>query len=197
MPLYIDNSTFFGSTKTSFTSSGLAFIKIETIISFIQTDLPEPVAPATKRCGVLSISHHFTLPIISFPSPTASTAELVCLGIASSVSLKVTIWGASLGISIPTVLFPGIGAWILISFFASASDISLFIVKSFDTLVPDDRESSYWVTVGPIFTSTTFPLIPKSFKTCSKTEIFFSIKAWSVPFLFFFPISSKSIGGSV
>ena len=31
-------------------------------------------APATRRCGVLSISHHFTLPMISLPSPTASNS---------------------------------------------------------------------------------------------------------------------------
>ena len=166
-------------------------------MSLIQTDLPEPVAPATKRCGVLLISHHFTLPIMSLPRATASNWLLVWLGISSNVSLKVTICAASFGISIPTVLLPGIGAWILTSFLARAREISLFIVSILDTLVPDAIESSYWVTVGPIFTSTTFPDIPKSFNTCSRTSIFFSTSVWSVAFFLFFAGFNNSIGGNL
>ena len=56
IPLYIDNSTFLGSTKTSLTSSGLALISIEQIIPLTQTDLPEPVAPAISICGVFTRS---------------------------------------------------------------------------------------------------------------------------------------------
>ena len=37
------------------TSSGVARIMIEVIIEFTNDDLPEPVAPATSRCGILAM----------------------------------------------------------------------------------------------------------------------------------------------
>ena len=43
------NSTFLGSTKTSFKSFGLLLNKKEVMMVFIHTDLPEPVAPATSK----------------------------------------------------------------------------------------------------------------------------------------------------
>ena len=38
----------------------------------IHTDLPEPVAPAMRRCGILAISATTVLPAISFPPPKES-----------------------------------------------------------------------------------------------------------------------------
>ena len=45
-------SNFLGSIRINFTSSGFALYKIDTIIVLIQTDLPAPVAPATRRWGI-------------------------------------------------------------------------------------------------------------------------------------------------
>ena len=50
--LYGVNSTFLGSIKTNFTSSGFVRIKTEEIIALTQTDLPLPVAPAINKCGI-------------------------------------------------------------------------------------------------------------------------------------------------
>ena len=38
------------------------------IIVLIQTDFPDPVAPAIKRCGIFAISVTIVLPAISFPT---------------------------------------------------------------------------------------------------------------------------------
>ncbi len=40
----------------------------ERIIAFIATDLPEPVVPATSRCGILARSATMDLPVMSLPS---------------------------------------------------------------------------------------------------------------------------------
>ena len=49
MPLYTDSSTILGSTRINFTSSGLRLNKILEINVLTQTDLPEPVEPATNK----------------------------------------------------------------------------------------------------------------------------------------------------
>ena len=123
-PLYIDNSTFLGSTITNFTSSGLALIRIEAITQLIHTDLPLPVAPAIKRCGVALISAHLTVPMISFPSPTARIVLSLGAGNLDNISLNETAEFTLLGSSIPIVLFPGIGACILTSLAAKLRAIS-------------------------------------------------------------------------
>ena len=50
--LYCESSTFLGSIKIILTSSGRLVIRIERIMAFKQTDLPVPVRPAIKRCGM-------------------------------------------------------------------------------------------------------------------------------------------------
>ena len=54
MPSYEVSSTRFGSTSTIRTSSGVARIRIEMIIELMQVDLPAPVAPATRMCGIFA-----------------------------------------------------------------------------------------------------------------------------------------------
>lgn len=49
IPLYTLNSTTLGSIIRSFTSSGEALYRILIISVLMQTDLPEPVAPAIRR----------------------------------------------------------------------------------------------------------------------------------------------------
>ena len=40
------------------------------MMELIQTDLPEPVAPAISRCGILAMLATVMLPAISLPSAT-------------------------------------------------------------------------------------------------------------------------------
>ena len=54
MPSYAVSSTRFGSTRIMRTSSGVVRIRIDEIMEFTKLDLPEPVAPATSRCGILA-----------------------------------------------------------------------------------------------------------------------------------------------
>ena len=91
---------------------------------FIQTLLPEPVAPAIKTCGIFAISATTSFPATSFPSANASLD--LCPWNASDeiISLKCTTSFSTFGISIPTACFPGIGASILILSAAKFSAIS-------------------------------------------------------------------------
>ena len=48
------SSTRLGSTRIIRTCCGVARIMMEVIMEFTNEDLPEPVCPATSRCGVLA-----------------------------------------------------------------------------------------------------------------------------------------------
>ena len=54
MPSYAVSSTRLGSTSTIRTSSGVARTMTEVIRQLMQEDLPEPVAPATRMCGIFA-----------------------------------------------------------------------------------------------------------------------------------------------
>ena len=54
MPSYGVSSTIFGSIRIIRTSSGVARDSSETSIELTKLDLPEPVDPATSRCGILA-----------------------------------------------------------------------------------------------------------------------------------------------
>ena len=47
------------------TSSGVALKSMDKIIAFTPTDLPEPVVPATNKCGALAKSVTTGLPEMS------------------------------------------------------------------------------------------------------------------------------------
>ena len=71
-PLYIENSTRFGSIKINLKSSGeVLYIKLIKM-PFRHTLLPEFVAPATKRCGIFARLQSLILPAISLPKAKAS-----------------------------------------------------------------------------------------------------------------------------
>ena len=131
-------------------------MNIEHIIELMQTDLPEPVDPATSKCGIFVKSATIGLPIKFLPKVTMIPYLWTKLLFASNISLNATALTDSFGISIPIVLFPGIGAWIRTSFAAKANAISLLIDKILLTLVPAGTTISYCVTAGPICISTTF-----------------------------------------
>ncbi len=54
MPSYGVSSTIFGSIRIILTSSGVARASSETSIELTKLDLPEPVEPATSRCGIFA-----------------------------------------------------------------------------------------------------------------------------------------------
>src|SRR3954470_6459449 len=66
------SSTCLGSTSTIRTSFGEDRSRIDDSIALTQPDLPEPVVPATSRCGILARSVQTELPAMSLPSQTAS-----------------------------------------------------------------------------------------------------------------------------
>jgi len=64
-----------GSTRIIRTSSGVARSRIELRMALIDPDLPEPVVPAIRRCGILARSHATGLPEMSLPSQAVSGLE--------------------------------------------------------------------------------------------------------------------------
>ena len=143
------SSTCFGSTMISFTSSGFALYKILIMSVLIQTDLPEPVAPAISKCGIFAISATTTCPLISLPTANAMLEGNFWKLSDSSRSRKNTGWLSLFGTSMPTAGLPGIGASIRISAAAKFSLISSAKFVIFDTFTPCSGCNSYRVTDGP------------------------------------------------
>ena len=164
------------------------------MIPLIQTDLPEPVAPATSKCGVLSISNQTACPIMFFPKIASNLELSFDFGTDSMTSRKPTVVIFSFGSSIPTVDLPGIGASIRTSFLAIAKEISRLILSSLLTFVPEFNSNSYCVTAGPSVTATTLPIIPKSRNTFSRARIFFSICSLLFTFLALFFVKISVLG---
>ena len=54
------------------TSSGVALNSIDKIIAFTPTDLPEPVVPATSKCGARAKSVTTGAPVMSCPNAKVS-----------------------------------------------------------------------------------------------------------------------------
>jgi len=133
----------------SFTSSGFALYKILIISVLIQTDLPEPVAPAISRCGILAISVTITCPLISLPTANAML-DLEFLKLFDSTSSRnATIEFSLFGTSIPIAALPGIGASIRISAAARFNLISSARPRILLTLTPCSGCISNRVTAGP------------------------------------------------
>ena len=110
----------------------------------------------------------------------------------SLIDTGIIVW---LGISIPTVLLPGIGASILTSFADNSSAISLDILSTLFTLVPLCSSISYWVTAGPTCISITLATIPKSLNTLSSFLVFAAITSVELTLPLDLGILSKFIDG--
>ena len=63
-------------------------MRMEAINELIHTDLPEPVEPATSKCGIFEISAHFIWPIMSFPRATVSRITSIHKEIALALAAK-------------------------------------------------------------------------------------------------------------
>ena len=108
------------------------------IKSLIPTDLPDHVAPATSKCGISSSDLTICAPVISLP--TVRLVKLLCIDLVNSmplrISLIITICGLGLGISIPTLSVPGMGARILRDLLLRASEISFLYPSILVILTP-------------------------------------------------------------
>ena len=164
------------------------------IIEFIQTDLPEPVAPAIKRWGISSIPDNRIFPSTSLPK-VSGISDLIFLNSLESISsLRETASFSLFGTSMPTTVFPGIGASILRSELARAIAILSLNPTILDNFIPGAGFNSYEVITGPRFIATTFASIPKFFIVSS--IIFpFSITSFFENRPFTFAKSSNAISG--
>ena len=113
--LYTLSSTTLGSISNNFTSSGEDLYIILIIIVFMHTLLPEPVAPAISKWGILSIEETTGLPVTSFPKDNGISESISLYSSDKRISFKYTLSLILFGTSMPTAAFPGIGASILIS----------------------------------------------------------------------------------
>ena len=87
-------------------------------IALIAPDLPAPVVPATRMCGIFARSAPIALPATSLPSQTVSGDQ--SFGGSWKTSPRRTIRRCALGTSTPTACLPGIGARMRMSVAASA-----------------------------------------------------------------------------
>ena len=195
IPLYTESSTTLGSIISSFTSLGFALYIMLVIIVFIHTDFPEPVLPATNKCGIFAISVVTTSPATSFPKANVNF-DLFSVNLSDSIiSLNATIDFALFGTSIPTVCFPGIGASILI---VSASKLKAISSAKFAillTLTPSAGANSYLVIAGPTETFSTFADTPKLYNVFLNFSAVDS-RAFLLPVSCDSPTFNNSIGGT-
>ena len=80
------------------------------IIVFTQTDYPEPIVPATSKCGSLARSATYGVPDVVLPNASGSRLEESEYSGEFRISFSLTICGLRFGISTPTAALPGIGA---------------------------------------------------------------------------------------
>ena len=116
---------------------------------FVITDLPEPVVPAIRRCGILPKSATTARPEISFPTAKVNGDVASFQASLSRMPRSRTSAAFTLGISIPTRRVPGIGASIRILSTARFRANSLSRASILERLTPAGGRSVYWVTRGP------------------------------------------------
>jgi hypothetical protein len=110
MPSYGVSSTIFGSMRIIRTSSGVARASSDTSIELTNDDLPEPVEPATSRCGIFVRFAVTMWPSMSLPRPITIGCVSLTVDGARSTSPSRTISRSLFGTSMPTADLPGIGA---------------------------------------------------------------------------------------
>ena len=127
----------------------------------IATDLPEPVVPATSRCGMRARSAITASPPIVLPRQRGSLCFETSKSSEPRSSRRYTVSRVSFGSSMPIALRPGITATraetALIER-AMSSDNAI----TRDDLMPGAGSNSYRVTTGPGWTWITSPFTPKS-----------------------------------
>ena len=70
--MYWPSSTRFGSTRISRTCSGVDRMSTDVTNELMHDDLPAPVAPAMRRCGIVARLARTGRPEMSLPMATSS-----------------------------------------------------------------------------------------------------------------------------
>src|SRR2546430_435868 len=118
------------------------------MIVLMETDFPDPVAPAMRRCGIFARSATTGSPSRFLPSATGRT-RLPGYCPLSSSSRMWTRRGMGFGTSMPTAAFPGMGATIRSGCARMASAKASARAAIRPTLTPEPGATSYCVTTGP------------------------------------------------
>ena len=124
------------------TSSGVERIRIEVIIELMKLDLPEPVAPATSRCGIFARLATTKPPSTSLPRPHTIGWWSERAEPDRSTSPSDTISLSRLGISMPIADFPGIGLRMRTSADATAYEMFLASAVTFSTFTAAPSSTS-------------------------------------------------------
>ena len=131
-------------------SAGDRRYRIARISPLMQTDFPEPAAPAMRRWGICTKSITCASPVIFLPNMTGISGFLPSRWSSSSmISMKDTMFRLALGISIPTVCFPGKGATIRIEAAASLRAILSWRLTILESFTPGAGRISNTVITGP------------------------------------------------
>ena len=125
------------------------------------TLLPEPVAPAMSRCGILARSTAWAVPATSRPRANVSVEPDALKSTSSRIRRRATTLKSLFGISMPTALLPGIGASIRSERAARAIARSSDSASIRLTLTSGAGWTSYWVTTGPALRPTISAGMPK------------------------------------
>src|SRR5213593_3177919 len=149
------------------------------MIVLMHTDLPEPVAPAIRRWGILARSATTDSPSRFLPRAMGSTRLLRWYSSPSTRSRMCTMRGIGLGTSIPTAAFPGMGATMRSEGARMASARSSASAAMRPTFTPGPGATSYCVTTGP----TVRPAIAPSTRNVCNVSISFCpiCSIWASP----------------
>ena len=164
-------------------------------MTFTPTDLPEPVVPATSKCGILAKSTITGLPEISAPNTMVNDDSADWNDSPVITSLSRTISRFLFGSSKPITDLPGITSTTR----TEIADIAR--AKSFDsavillTLTPGAKSNSKRVITGPGYTPTTVASILKSASFCSTNRDTCSSSSGDIGFSCLSGRSSKSNEG--
>ena len=109
-PLILPHSTRSGSIRINRTWSGVVRISSEVMMQLMPLDLPAPVAPAIRRCGVVEMSEEHQRPAMSLPIATCNGCDASAASGDTIRSPSATSWRLLLGTSTPIADRPGMGA---------------------------------------------------------------------------------------
>ena len=126
------------------------------------TDLPEPVVPAMRRCGILARFATTALPEMSFPTAKVRGSVAFFHSCDSRTPRIRTSAERAFGISTPTERVPGMGASIRILSTARFKASSLSRARILERLTPAGGFMVYWVTRGPTLAPSISTSIPNS-----------------------------------
>ena len=158
-----------GSIKTNCNSDGCFFAISDIINEFKPTDFPEPVVPATKRCGIFAKSRKTGFPLISTPTQIGKAYEVfknssVCVSGAKSTLLRFSLGNSNAincELAIDETLTPLTPISRLISL------ITFSIALNFE---PFESITSAIVTSGPSNTFSTVAENPKFARTIGNSS---------------------------